>query len=315
MLQTLYIACLTMRDLQNPVPCLGWGLRVSATLRHRALGNVLQLLGESCRTPWGNSLRRSWSASRTWWKRTSHPNYPTWFSGSSLLRQRLGGAQESDWIKKCTEPPSFIFVTHLYRYGMDQCIRLETTGRLLAQTAWGRDRWHRLMQEPTSCCCSWTKAAQTGRRGPATELSLEVAPPLGALGQHVPPDLSNGEQPFSRLLDHRWAEVMMKLTRTLKIGHPKRKFHLPTHWFSGVNLLFFFLREGTRRATKNSYKWSYIYIYNISGRKYMGNWAYSTTYRGCCITPVTAGAQGPPNVAVESFHHSQLLSPLVRILQ
>ena len=49
------------------------------------------------------------------------------FSGSSLLRQRLGGAQESDWIKKCTEPPSFIFVTHLYRYGMDQCIRLETT--------------------------------------------------------------------------------------------------------------------------------------------------------------------------------------------
>ena len=43
----------------------------------------------------------------------------------------------------------------------------------------------------------------------AAELSLEVGPPLSALSQHVPPDVLQGESPFSKLLDSRWAEIAL----------------------------------------------------------------------------------------------------------
>ncbi len=43
----------------------------------------------------------------------------------------------------------------------------------------------------------------------AAELSLEQLPPFAALGQHVAPSIQHGEQPFSRLLDSRWSEVML----------------------------------------------------------------------------------------------------------
>ena len=72
-------------------------------------------------------------------------------------------------------------------------------------------------------------SADRGNWTLASELSLEMAPPFGALSQHVPPDLGNGEQPFSRLLDHRWAEIMMSylrdqddyLSRRKTLGRPK----------------------------------------------------------------------------------------------
>eukprot|EP00435_Cladocopium_sp_Y103_P072870 s334_g41.t1 len=43
----------------------------------------------------------------------------------------------------------------------------------------------------------------------ASALSLEQGPPLIAMSQHVPPDTQNGEPPFSRLLDSRWAEIAL----------------------------------------------------------------------------------------------------------
>ena len=43
----------------------------------------------------------------------------------------------------------------------------------------------------------------------AAELSLEQLPPFAALSQHVAPSIQHGEQPFSRLLDSRWSEVML----------------------------------------------------------------------------------------------------------
>ena len=43
----------------------------------------------------------------------------------------------------------------------------------------------------------------------AAELSLEIGPPLNALSQHVAPDIQQGEAPFSRLLDSRWAEIAL----------------------------------------------------------------------------------------------------------
>ena len=43
----------------------------------------------------------------------------------------------------------------------------------------------------------------------AAELSLEPGPPMSALGQHQGPNVSEGESPFSRLLDPRWAEVAL----------------------------------------------------------------------------------------------------------
>ncbi|CAJ1375191.1 unnamed protein product [Effrenium voratum] len=51
---------------------------------------------------------------------------------------------------------------------------------------------------------SWTLAA---------ELSLEQGPPLTAMSQHVPPDVMQGDSPFSKLLDARWAEVSISHLR------------------------------------------------------------------------------------------------------
>lgn len=43
----------------------------------------------------------------------------------------------------------------------------------------------------------------------AAELSLEQGPPLSSLANHVLPNVMDGESPHSRLLDSRWAEVML----------------------------------------------------------------------------------------------------------
>eukprot|EP00435_Cladocopium_sp_Y103_P018461 s4220_g4.t1 len=43
----------------------------------------------------------------------------------------------------------------------------------------------------------------------AGELALEPPPPLQALGAHQPPAVHEGESPFSRLLDARWAELAL----------------------------------------------------------------------------------------------------------
>eukprot|EP00435_Cladocopium_sp_Y103_P020973 s3434_g5.t1 len=47
---------------------------------------------------------------------------------------------------------------------------------------------------------SWTLAG---------ELSLEGAPPFSSFAKHVSPSVKDGEAPFSRLLDPRWAELAM----------------------------------------------------------------------------------------------------------
>ena len=58
-----------------------------------------------------------------------------------------------------------------------------------------------LMLDQTACDRgSWTIAA---------ELSLEQGPPMSVLSQHQPPAVQDGEMPFSKLLDARWAEVAM----------------------------------------------------------------------------------------------------------
>ena len=43
----------------------------------------------------------------------------------------------------------------------------------------------------------------------ASELSLEPGPPFASLSAHVAPNVSDGESPFSKLLDPRWSEVML----------------------------------------------------------------------------------------------------------
>ena len=43
----------------------------------------------------------------------------------------------------------------------------------------------------------------------SSELSLEPLPPYNSLSQHQGPNIQDGEQPFSRLLDSRWAEIAM----------------------------------------------------------------------------------------------------------
>lgn len=43
----------------------------------------------------------------------------------------------------------------------------------------------------------------------AAELSLEQQPPFSSLAMHALPNVMDGESPYSRLLDSRWAEVML----------------------------------------------------------------------------------------------------------
>eukprot|EP00435_Cladocopium_sp_Y103_P052193 s1798_g16.t1 len=43
----------------------------------------------------------------------------------------------------------------------------------------------------------------------AAELALEPGPPLATLGAHLPPAVQDGESPFSKLLDARWAEAAL----------------------------------------------------------------------------------------------------------
>ena len=61
---------------------------------------------------------------------------------------------------------------------------------------------------------SWTLAA---------ELGLEPGPPLAALANHTLPSVSDGESPFSKLLDARWAEVMLSHLREAEDYVQKRK--------------------------------------------------------------------------------------------
>lgn len=51
---------------------------------------------------------------------------------------------------------------------------------------------------------SWTLAAV---------LSLEQGPPMTSLAQHVAPDVMQGDSPFSKLLDSRWAEATLGYLR------------------------------------------------------------------------------------------------------
>ena len=57
----------------------------------------------------------------------------------------------------------------------------------------------------------------------AAELSLETGPPLAALGQHHGPAVSEGEAPYSRLLDPRWAEIALSHLRETEDYVSKRR--------------------------------------------------------------------------------------------
>ena len=52
-------------------------------------------------------------------------------------------------------------------------------------------------------------AIDRGNWALGAELMLEQGPPLSALASHTLPSISDGESPFSRILDPRWAEVML----------------------------------------------------------------------------------------------------------
>lgn len=48
-----------------------------------------------------------------------------------------------------------------------------------------------------------------GSWGLSSDLSLEALPPFSSLSQHQAPNVENGDLPFSRLLDPRWAELAL----------------------------------------------------------------------------------------------------------
>ena len=61
---------------------------------------------------------------------------------------------------------------------------------------------------------SWTLAG---------ELSLETAPPLASLSQHVGPSIIDGESPYSKLLDPRWSEIALAHLRDTEDYLTKRR--------------------------------------------------------------------------------------------
>ena len=52
-------------------------------------------------------------------------------------------------------------------------------------------------------------AIDRGNWALGAELMLEQGPPLSVLASHTLPSISDGESPFSKILDPRWAEVML----------------------------------------------------------------------------------------------------------
>lgn len=56
----------------------------------------------------------------------------------------------------------------------------------------------------------------------SSELSLEPPPPMSVLASHVPPNPNDGEAPFSKLLDPRWAEVSLQHLREAEDYAAKR---------------------------------------------------------------------------------------------
>ena len=57
----------------------------------------------------------------------------------------------------------------------------------------------------------------------AAELSLEAPPPFSVLAQHQPPNPADGDLPFSKLLDARWAEIALAHLRDTEDYMTKRK--------------------------------------------------------------------------------------------
>ena len=66
-------------------------------------------------------------------------------------------------------------------------------------------------------------AADRGNWLLAGELSLENLPPLSRLAQHSAPLVSEGEAPYSRLLDGRWAEICLSHLKETEEFVTKRK--------------------------------------------------------------------------------------------
>ena len=56
-------------------------------------------------------------------------------------------------------------------------------------------------------------AADHGSWYLAAELSLEGLPPFNSLSQHQAPNVAHNEQPYSKLLDARWSEIMLGYLR------------------------------------------------------------------------------------------------------
>jgi hypothetical protein len=66
-------------------------------------------------------------------------------------------------------------------------------------------------------------AIDRGNWARGAELMLEQGPPLSALASHTLPSISDGESPFSKILDSRWAEVMLSHLKDAEDYVQKRK--------------------------------------------------------------------------------------------
>ena len=91
--------------------------------------------------------------------------------------------------------------------------------KTMAHAAWGTSgildslRSGNISGARAKCCLLLLQLDQAsidrGQWHLASELSLEMGPPFSTLNQHQVPSVQDGESPFSRLLDPRWAELAL----------------------------------------------------------------------------------------------------------
>jgi hypothetical protein len=75
----------------------------------------------------------------------------------------------------------------------------------------------------------------------ASELALEPGPPFSTLAMHQPPSVTDGEPPYSKLLDSRWQEIALAHLKDTEDYLTKRK-----------NLNKQYDRSGKERAADDS---------------------------------------------------------------
>lgn len=153
----------------------------------------------------GPSCRSEWDVGAAADGRPDQSGSRSWDARSFVLCEGMAGASQPD---RCISHLGTLCLVHCWRLGRpllwpdSSC---PSSGRVATFDAGSNSNRQRTM-------AFFIRA-----------LYMEQGPPLASLGAHVPPSVSEGESPFSRLLDSRWAEISMAYLRDTEDFISKRR--------------------------------------------------------------------------------------------